>query len=94
MGTVVGIFVQNVERSPVVSIISQAAVGVVWAQRAACAQGVREGIDVEIALKHAQSVVFALGHCAWCLLRTYVALCRKRGAHLLVNIKGALDVGR
>ena len=68
MGLVVGIFVQDVERSPVVSIVSQTAVGVVWAQCATCAEGVREGIDVEIALKHTQRVVFALGHSAWCLL--------------------------
>ena len=94
MGAVVGIFVQNAERSPVVSIVSEATVCVIGAQRATCAEGVREGIDVEIALKHAQSVVFALGHSAWSLLRTYVALCRKRGAHLLINIKGTLDVGR
>ena len=63
---VVGILVEDIEGRPVVAVEGKSAVCVVRRERAARSQGIRERIDVEIALEYALRVVFALRQGAGC----------------------------
>ena len=57
---VVGILVEDIEGRPVVAVEGKSAVCVVRRERAARSQGIRERIDVKIALEYALGMVFAL----------------------------------
>ena len=90
---IVIVFVEDIERSPVISIVFKVSIFIIRTQSATCSQCIREGVDIEVTFENTQGVVLSLWHCAWSFLRTHVSLCGKRCCELITYIKSVLYIG-
>ena len=90
---IVIVFVEDIERSPVISIVFKASIFIIRTQSATCSQCIREGVDIEVTLENTQGVILTLWHCTWSLLRTHISLCGKCSSELITYIKSVLYIG-